>query len=145
MKVIDNFSITSLAKKILPKALIALPIATYLGIESYKSNILDSKDLSKYSQSSQREYRKIEKEYAKELNDWIKKQEEYLKKNPSKYRIDKIKKKLVEKSDEVESQMIDKFIDYLKANGKRKELRMLLLGLQGTKLFDNYKGLVKET
>ena len=106
------------------------PILGLLGID-FALNELIEKGKVKLSRESEMKYKEIDSEYKQKLIAWAKKRGINLK-NPSKREQSLFKEELKI----AESEALDKFIDYLKANRKRRDIRALAIGAEFAKVIN---------
>ena len=119
--------------KILKAAsLILAPLFSLLGFDFTVSKLINTGKLS-FSRDTQKKYNEIEEKYKEEIAKWVKKKGINLK-SPTRREKDELNEYLVH----AESDIIDKFSDYLKANRKKRELRLLYVALNAAKVYNEH-------
>lgn len=113
-------------------AMFVAPLLSFLGVDFLISNLIKAGKL-KFSKESEKKYTEIESEYKQKLISWAKKRGINIK-NPNRREKDLLKKEL----EIVESEALDKFIDYLKANRRKRDIKILLIGTEFVKIVNEH-------
>lgn len=108
------------------------PLLSLLGVDFALSSLI-KKGKVKFSKESQEKYSEIETEYKKKLMAWAQKKGINVKR-PS-YREKEILKKELHA---LEGEALDRFVEYLRANRKRKDLMALAIGAELAKIINEH-------
>lgn len=113
-------------------AMLIAPLFAMLGIDFTLSTLI-RKGRVQLSKDSSEKYQEIESEYKQKLIAWAKKRGINTKK-PNKREQELLKNEI----NIIEGEALDKFIDYLKANRRRKDIKALLVGTQFVKIIHEH-------
>lgn len=116
-------------------ALLISPIFATLGLDFTFSKLIENRKI-KLSKESEKKYREIESEYKQHLLEWASRKGINIKR-PSYRDKEYLKKELKV----VESEVLDRFMDFLRKNRKYRDIKVLIAGVEMAKIVnEHFKG-----